>query len=161
MGSMGSDADHKRFAYLHCLLGPPSADDEEQSRSGPSAGVPPRLREVYVAVLCKVGPASVIPSLRYLPADFLEWDDALQTCEDEGMFDAVVWGLDWRGSPKAALNKVATFGKRLSAVVGEIVARGVPAGAGQQLRQNVERLGGGWGEGVGSFVQGSGKKERG
>src|SRR5258708_18142786 len=137
MGSMGSDADHKRFAYLHCLLGPPSADDEEQSRSGPSAGVPPRLRQVYVALLCKVDPASVIPSLRYLPADFLEWDDALQTCEDEGMFDAVVWGLDWRGSPKAALNKVATFGKRLSAGVWGDVALGGPAGSERPLHQQL------------------------
>jgi vacuolar protein sorting-associated protein 8 len=140
MESMGSDADHKRFAYLRCLLGPPSTDDEEQSRSGPSAGVPPRLRQTYVSLLCKVDPGNVIPSLRYLPADFFEWDDALRTCEDEGVFDAVVWGLDWRGSPKAALNKVATFGKRLSAVVGEIVAQGVPAGSEQQLQQHVENL---------------------
>ena len=140
MESMRSDADHNRFVYLRCLLGPPSADDEEQSRSVPSAGVSPRLRQTYVALLCKVDPGSVIPSLRYLPTDFLEWDDALRTCEDEGVFDAVVWGLDWRGSPKAALNKVATFGKRLSAVVGEIVARGVPAGSEQQLQQHVENL---------------------
>ena len=140
MESMGSDADHKRFAYLRCLLGPPSADDEEQSRSGPSAGVPPQLRQTYVALLCRVDPASVIPSLRYLPADFLEWDSALRTCEDEGVFDAVVWGLDWRGNPKAALNKVAAFGKRLSAVIGEIVARGVLAGSEQQLQQHVESL---------------------
>lgn len=140
MESMGSDADHKGFAYLRCLLGPPSTDDEEQSRSGPSAGVPPRLRQKYVALLCKVDPGSVIPSLRYLPADFLEWDDALRTCEDEGVFDAVVWGLDWRGSPKAALNKAAAFGKRLSAVIGEIVAQGIPAGSEQQLQQHVENL---------------------
>jgi hypothetical protein len=140
MESMGSDADHKRFAYLRCLLGPQSTDDEEQSRSGPSAGVPPRLRQTYVALLCKVDPGSVIPSLRYLPADFLEWDDALRTCEDEGVFDAVVWGLDWRDSPKAALDKVAAFGKRLSAVVGEIVAQGVLAGSEQQLQQHVESL---------------------
>ena len=141
MESMGSDADHKRFAYLRCLLGPPSSDDEEQSRSGPSGGVPPQLRQTYVALLCRVDPASVIPSLRYLPADFLlEWDDALRTCEDEGVFDAVVWGLDWRGNPKASLNKVSVFGKRLSAVVGEIVARGVPVGSEQQLQQHVESL---------------------
>lgn len=140
MESMGSDADHKRFAYLHCLLGPPSADDEERSRSGPSAGVPPRLRQTYVALLCKVDPVSVISSLKYLPVDFLDWDDALRTCEDEGVLDAVVWGLDWRGSPKASLNKVATFGKRLSAAVGEIVARGVPAESEQQLQQHVESL---------------------
>jgi hypothetical protein len=140
MESMGSDVDHKRFAYLRCLLGPPSEDDEEQSRSGPSAGVPPRLRQIYVELLCTVDPASVIPSLRYLPADFLEWDDALRTCEDEGVFDAVVWGLDWRGSPKAALKKVAVFGKRLSAAVGEIVARGIPAESEQQLQRLVESL---------------------
>ena len=140
MESMGSDADHKRFAYLRSLLGPPTTDDEEQSESGPSAGVPPRLRHTYVALLCKVDPASVIPSLRYLPADFLEWDDALRTCEDEGVFDAVVWGLDWRGSPKAALNKVASFGKRLSAAVGEIVARGAPVESELLLQQHVDDL---------------------
>ena len=140
MESMGSDADHKRFAYLRSLLGPPTTDDEEQSESGPSAGVPPRLRQTYVALLCKVDPASVIPSLRYLPADFLEWGDALRTCEDEGVFDAVVWGLDWRGSPKAALNKVASFGKRLSAAVGEIVARGAPVESELLLQQHVDDL---------------------
>ena len=140
MESMGSDADHKRFAYLRSLLGPPTTDDEEQSESGPSAGVPPRLCQTYVALLCKVDPASVIPSLRYLPADFLEWDDALRTCEDEGVFDAVVWGLDWRGSPKAALNKVASFGKRLSAAVGEIVARGAPVESELLLQQHVDDL---------------------
>ena len=140
MESMGSDADHKRFAYLHCLLGPPSADDEEQSRSGPSAAVPPRLRQTYVALLCKVDPASVIPSLRYLPVDILDWDDALRTCEDEGVLDAVVWGLDWRGSPKASLKKVAAFGKRLSAAVGGIVAQGVPVETELLLQQHVESL---------------------
>ena len=57
MESMGSDADHKRFAYLRSLLGPPTTDDEEQSESGPLAGVPPRLRQTYVALLCKVDPA--------------------------------------------------------------------------------------------------------
>ena len=140
MESMGSDPDHKRFAYLRSLLGPPTTDDEEQSESGPSAGVPPRLRQTYVGLLCKMDPASVIPSLRYLPAEFLEWDDTLRTCEDEGVFDAVVWGLDWRGSPKAALNKVASIGKRLSAAVGEIVAVGAPVESELLLLQHVESL---------------------
>ena len=35
----------------------------------------------------------------------------------EGVFDAVVWGLDWRGSPKVVLNKVASFGKCLSVAI--------------------------------------------
>jgi len=147
--SIGPDDDLKRFAYLRCLLGPPSADEEqeqeqEQPRSGPSAEVPPRLRQMYVALLCRVDPAGVIPSLRYLPAgdDFLRWDDALRTCEDEGVLDAVVWALDWRGDPKAALEKVRAFGTRLSATVGGLVARDAAEGseAEEPLRRHVESL---------------------
>ncbi|KAI0293200.1 Golgi CORVET complex core vacuolar protein 8-domain-containing protein [Russula brevipes] len=134
--SMELDADHRRFDYLHSLIGPPSMDDE-QARSGPSAGVPPRLRQIYVALLCRVEPAGVIPSLRYLPAEFLEWDEALRTCEDEGVFDAVVWAHDWRGSPKAALEKVRSFGARLSATVGGLVAQGAAALCKQE--QDLER----------------------
>jgi hypothetical protein len=137
---MELDADHRRFDYLHSLIGPPSVDDE-QARSGPSAGVPPRLRQIYVALLCRVEPASVIPSLRYLPAEFLEWDEALRTCEDEGVFDAVVWAHDWRGSPKAALEKVRSFGTRLSATVGGLVAQGAAVCKQEQdLERHLESL---------------------
>ena len=148
--SIGPGDDLKRFAYLRCLLGPPSADDEEQGqeqerlRSGPSAAVPPRLRQMYVALLCRVDPAGVIPSLRYLPPgddDFLQWDDALRTCEEEGVLDAVVWALDWRGDPKAALGKVGAFGTRLSATIGGLVARDDAAeGSEEQLRHLVGSL---------------------
>ncbi|KAH9988437.1 Golgi CORVET complex core vacuolar protein 8-domain-containing protein [Russula compacta] len=147
MMASSDDADHKCFAYLRCLLGPPSEEDEPeqqpqqyQARSGPgpSAGVSPRLRQLYVALLCKVDPASVIPSLRYLPPDFLEWDDALRTCEDEGVFDAVVWALDWRGSPMGALKKVGAFGTRLSATIGGLVAQGAAA-ATQASEQHLQR----------------------
>ena len=140
--SIGPDDDLRRFAYLRCLLGPPSADEEQAPRSGPSAEVSPRLRQMYVALLCKVDPAGVIPSLRYLPPDddFLKWDEALRTCEDEGVLDAVVWALDWRGDPKAALDKVRTFGTRLSATIGELVARDAAEGSERQLRQQVESL---------------------
>ena len=142
MTRSSDDADHKCFAYLRCLLGPPSEEDEPEpqphqrqhqgrarSGPGPSAGVSPRLRQLYVALLCKVDPASVIPSLRYLPPDFLEWDDALRTCEDEGVFDAVVWALNWRGSPAAALKKVGAFGTRLSSTIGGLVAQGAAVAA--------------------------------
>jgi hypothetical protein len=148
--SIGPGDDLKRFAYLRCLFGPPSADDEEQGqeqeqpRSGPSGAVPPRLRQMYVALLCRVDPAGVIPSLRYLPPgddDFLQWDDALRTCEEEGVLDAVVWALDWRGDPQAALGKVGAFGTRLSATIGGLVARDDAAeGSEEQLRHLVGSL---------------------
>jgi vacuolar protein sorting-associated protein 8 len=138
--SMESDADHRRFAYLRCLLGPPSPDDEHPAtRSGPSATVPPRLRTVYIALLCKIDPAGAIPSLQYLPAEFLEWDDALRICEEHEVFDAVVWALNWIGKSKAALGKVEAFGRRLSATVGGLLAQGAAASA-QQLQRHLENL---------------------
>jgi len=95
--SLGPGDDLKCSAYLRSLLGPPSAG-EEQPRSGPSVEVPPRLRQMDVALLCKDDPTGVIPSLRYLSLgdDLLQWDDALRTCELEGVLNAVVWALDWQ-----------------------------------------------------------------
>ena len=121
---MISNTDHERFAYLRCLLGPPSLDDEQQQArpGGPSTGVPPRLRRMYIELLCKIEPTNAIPSLQYLPADYLEWDEALRTCEEQEVFDAVVWALNWRGDPKTALQKAEAFGTRLSANVGSLVA---------------------------------------
>ncbi|KAI0301028.1 Golgi CORVET complex core vacuolar protein 8-domain-containing protein [Multifurca ochricompacta] len=136
--SMGSDADHERFTYLHCLLGP-SSRDEEHPLSGPSLGVPPQLRKMYVGLLCKIDPAGVIPSLEYLGAEFLDWEDALRTCEEHEVFDAVVWALNWRGNPGAALKKFETFGSRLSATIGWLVAQGASLSE-QQLQQHVENL---------------------
>ena len=137
-----NNTDHERFAYLRCLLSPPSLDDEQPRPPGPSTGVTPRLRRMYVELLCKIEPTSVIPSLQYLPVEFLEWDEALRTCEDQEVFDAVVWALNWRGNPEAALQKAESFGTRLSANVGWLVAQGTATSSSkrQELQQHVENL---------------------
>ena len=47
-------------------------------------------------------PVSEVP----LPGeDLLQWDDALRTCEDEGVLDAVVWALDWQAILKPRLER--------------------------------------------------------
>ena len=137
---MVSNTDHERFAYLRCLLGPPSLDDEQQQArpGGPSTGVPPRLRRMYIELLCKIEPTNAIPSLQYLPADYLEWDEALRTCEEQEVFDAVVWALNWRGDPKTALQKAEAFGTRLSANVGSLVAS--PERREELVQERVESL---------------------
>ena len=140
MDLMVSNTDHERFAYLRCLLGPPSLDDEQhaQARPGPSTGVPPRLRRMYIELLCKIEPTNAIPSLQYLPADYLEWDEALRTCEEQEVFDAVVWALNWRGDPKTALQKAEAFGTRLSANIGLLVASASESR--EELQERVESL---------------------
>jgi hypothetical protein len=143
MDLIESNTDHERFAYLRCLLGPPSLDDEQlQSRPGPFTGVPPRLRRMYIELLCKIEPTNAISSLQYLPPDYLDWDEALQTCEEQEVFDAVIWALNWRGDPKAALQKAETFGTRLSATIGLLVAQGasVEEEEVEELQQHVESL---------------------
>ncbi|KAA1473911.1 hypothetical protein DENSPDRAFT_780906 [Dentipellis sp. KUC8613] len=121
--TLGADADHKQFAYLHHLLGPSATDDEDDSmpapkRLAPSEHVPRPLRQLYIFLQCRMDPSGVIPALKYLPPDFLDWDEALQTCETREVFDAVVWALDWRGNPTAALAKLEAFDKKLTAQIG-------------------------------------------
>ncbi|KAI0245855.1 hypothetical protein BJV78DRAFT_1287056 [Lactifluus subvellereus] len=67
-------------------------------------------------------------------------DDALRTCEEHEVFDAVVWAIDWRGDAGAALEKVEVFGARLSAAVGGLLARSDAACGGQQPQRHLESL---------------------
>ena len=62
---------------------------------------------MYVALLCKVDPTGVTPSLRYfsLADDFLQWDDALRTCEVEEVLDVVIWALNWQAILKPRLRR--------------------------------------------------------
>ncbi|KAH9054311.1 Golgi CORVET complex core vacuolar protein 8-domain-containing protein [Lactarius vividus] len=123
-----SNTDHERFAYLRCLLGPPSLDDEQQHRPGPSTGVPPRLRRMYVELLCKIEPTSAIPSLQYLPAEFLE-----------GVRRGRL-GAQLEGRPQSR----APEGRGIRhALVGELWASSSRKGAAssrQELQQHVESL---------------------
>lgn len=123
------DDDEKRFAYLHYLLGPPSAIDEVSDwdpppprRTAPSLHLPPELRELYTTLHCKMNPSQVIDALQYLPSDFLDTSKIIQICEDYSVFDAVVWILDRDGDIVAALSKAETFDKSLSTRLAETLA---------------------------------------
>ncbi|EIN11934.1 hypothetical protein PUNSTDRAFT_62414 [Punctularia strigosozonata HHB-11173 SS5] len=110
------DTDEGKFVYLQYLLGPPPADDDmrEHSRPGPpTTKLSKELCSLYVELQCRLHPTDTIAALAYLPEDFLDWTETLWTCEDNDVFDAVVWGYDRQGQPDVALNKAAEFDKRL------------------------------------------------
>ncbi|KAI0058100.1 hypothetical protein BV25DRAFT_1811403 [Artomyces pyxidatus] len=144
--SMTWDVEHMRFAYLHCLLGPAPPDDEYSTSTkragGPSTLIPMALRQLYVSLQCQIDPTGVIPVLKSLPPDFIDWDLALRTCEEREVLDAVVWALNWKGDPAAALSKVAAFNKRLSATIGQEIASNAksPGQQAPELQQSLSRL---------------------
>ncbi|THH10658.1 hypothetical protein EW145_g1176 [Phellinidium pouzarii] len=119
------DAYHKRYAYLRCLLGPPASDEDSLGylkRSSPSMSVDPRLRKLYLKLLCRLEPANTISGISYLPRDSLEVNEIATICEDAEVYEAVVWLLN-EESAIAALSKLETFNHKLVAELGEVLIR--------------------------------------
>lgn len=91
----------REFAYLRCLLEPePPREFTETIRD-------PALERRYVALLCRHDPHHVIEYLASKPQDLVADEDLLRICDAEGSYDALVWAIDKRGDPKAALTKAA------------------------------------------------------
>lgn len=118
MQSFDENADHHRLLYLRRLLGPPQREDSDENTgplgSRPSSKLPSRLRQLYVSLQCRYHPEQVIEALKYLPPDFLDWEQVQQTCETNEVYHAVVWATNWRGDPQGALRKAETYQKRLT-----------------------------------------------
>ncbi|KAF7361851.1 Lateendosome to vacuole transport-family protein [Mycena venus] len=101
LNGLGDDGDRDRYVYLRHLL-------------GPSLKPPPSLRQLFISLQCRYHPHDVVNILRFFPSDLLDWPDVIQTCESKEVYDAVVWALNYRGSPRDALAKAETFEKRLT-----------------------------------------------
>ncbi|PCH36074.1 hypothetical protein WOLCODRAFT_140212 [Wolfiporia cocos MD-104 SS10] len=119
-----NDAD--RFLYFRYLLGPPLGEDDGTVPSrvgGPSPHVPPSLRRMYVADLCRFEPTKVISSLRYLSAEFVDAAEVARICEENGAYDAVIWTLNRQGDAVAALSKAEIFERELCNDLAEELVR--------------------------------------
>ncbi|KAF5386226.1 hypothetical protein D9615_002235 [Tricholomella constricta] len=107
--------DHQRFLYLRRLLGPSEQDEDGEQlpslRTGPSLKLPGHLRQLYISLQCQYHPEDVIAALKYLPAELLDWNQVLVTCEAHKVYHAVVWGTNWRGDPQGALRKAEAYQK--------------------------------------------------
>ncbi|KAI8993990.1 Golgi CORVET complex core vacuolar protein 8-domain-containing protein [Trametes punicea] len=113
--ALGPGADHERFCYLQGRYPLPR-------KPGPSPHVPPALRQGYIAMLCRFEPSGVIPALRSLPRQYLDDREAARICEENEVFDAVVWLVDREGDPLAALSKAESFDRRLSMRIADALA---------------------------------------
>ncbi|KAH8119151.1 lateendosome to vacuole transport-family protein [Phellopilus nigrolimitatus] len=125
------DAVHKHYAYLRCLLGPPSSSEDSQSSStqcGSSTSVEPYLRKLYLNLLCQLEPASTIAGIKYLPREALDVNEVVDVCEEAKVYDAVVWLLN-QNSAVASLSKFESFSHELTAELGEELLKSEEADA--------------------------------
>ncbi|KAG5650521.1 hypothetical protein H0H81_011939 [Sphagnurus paluster] len=110
--------DSERFLYLRWLLGPPEQDDEDEKRplatGRPSPKLPGHLRQLYISLQCQYHAEDIIKSLKYLPKEFVDWDEAIVTFEEHQVYHAVVWAINWRGDPRGALQKAELYQKTLT-----------------------------------------------
>jgi vacuolar protein sorting-associated protein 8 len=115
-------ADHSlrdRFLYLRTLLATAGTSDENRrwigsSRVGPSTNVPESLRVEYLKLLCDIEPEEVVIELQHLPSGFLDRTTAARICEEQGLYDAVIWCTNDNGDPAGALKKATEFVEQFS-----------------------------------------------
>ncbi|KAF7321372.1 Lateendosome to vacuole transport-family protein [Mycena kentingensis (nom. inval.)] len=107
LDSFGEQGDQQRFVYLRHLLGPSSS-------TGPSLNPPESLRRQYIALECRYHPRQVTKVLQNFPPQVLNLSDAIQICEENNVYEAVVWAVDHRGEPREALAKAETYEKQLT-----------------------------------------------
>ncbi|KAK7687017.1 hypothetical protein QCA50_009516 [Cerrena zonata] len=109
---------HDRLLYLQSLLGSPQKLEEEfgdiPRKDGPSTHLPAEHMQDYISLLCEHDQPSVIRELKYLPADRLNWAQVEQTCENNQAYDAVIWSLNHRDEPSAALSKAEEYLQRIT-----------------------------------------------
>ncbi|OJT15290.1 Vacuolar protein sorting-associated protein 8 -like protein [Trametes pubescens] len=125
--ALGPNAEHERFLYLRYLLHPDRRKAAEDDialprKSVASPNVPPWLRQAYVSLHCRFEPSDIIPALRELPHGYLDGQEAARTCEENEVFDAVVWLVNHEGDPQNALSKAESFDKRLSTRIADALA---------------------------------------
>lgn len=117
--------DSTRYDYLRALLAPPLNDEDHviSYTNEPSKHLPPNLRHIFFSLQCRFHPNNVITTLQYIPRDALDMADIMETCEDNQVFDAVVWATNWQGNPQGALAKAEEFQNRLSRQLLDNLAR--------------------------------------
>lgn len=111
---IGEDAPHKQFAYLRALIEPGLANQEQsvplRSRSH-NLGESERQR--YIHLVCQYDRTGVIRALSTLPSTS-DWPRLERTCEESGVWNAVLWSLDARGDPAEAFVKLKDFHSKMA-----------------------------------------------
>lgn len=143
---LGDNADHKKFIYLRQLLGLPSPEEvdypTQMDEIRPSRSISPSLRQLFISLQCRFYPKELVNVLKVLPEDLLDWSEVVESCESNDAYDAVVWTLNNRGDPTAALAKAEQFEKKLTVSIVDILTdrSSVTSETLVRIQQQVESL---------------------
>ncbi|EKM54684.1 uncharacterized protein PHACADRAFT_96976 [Phanerochaete carnosa HHB-10118-sp] len=116
-----------RFLYLRSLLATSAQDSFQElgfTRVEPSPNTLPSLRNEYLRLLCEVEPGYVVSELHHLPPNFIDRKEAARICEEQGLYDAVIWCMNDAGDAKGALHKADQFVEKLSDTLVELLKAG-------------------------------------
>ena len=116
LGILGdAKEDIKRLTYLRTLLAPIPRGDSAITQSAPSSfSATPGFWHMYIDLQSRFQPQETVAILELLPLDCLDWDDIIQSCELNQVYDAVIWAYDARDEPQKALDKAVEYQRDLS-----------------------------------------------
>ncbi|EIW83322.1 hypothetical protein CONPUDRAFT_121838 [Coniophora puteana RWD-64-598 SS2] len=116
----------QKYTYLHRLLQPYLGEDgastsspNSQASEGIRHPISEPLREVFLSLTCHVRPGSVIDTLQNSAPPLLDFPAALRICEENSVYDAVVWLENRMGRPREAIAKVVSFEQDVIAQMAE------------------------------------------
>jgi len=106
-----SSSPHKQYGYLRCLLEPSRTDEEEEigplpPRTAPSPLLDAPSRHLYISLLSRHDPSSIVRLLEGSPKEFFDLTKVVDICEELGPPEAVVWALNRQGHTRSAFAKV-------------------------------------------------------
>jgi len=110
LGDAGEDV--KRLTYLQALV--PHGDSAITQSAPFSFSTTPGLWHMYIDLQSRFEPSRIVAVLESLPHDCLDWDDMIQVCEDNQVYDAVIWAYNARNEPQKALDKAVEYQRDLS-----------------------------------------------
>jgi len=109
LGTPAMADDRDQFIYLNYLV----HGSEYPPTVKPSSHISSQLRHRFIRLQCRFAPSGIIDVLKHLQ-DGIDWPTVLSICEEAGAYDAVIWGMNYRGKPREALSKAEAFEKQLT-----------------------------------------------
>ncbi|TFK21979.1 lateendosome to vacuole transport-family protein [Coprinopsis marcescibilis] len=108
-------ADEAQFLYLkHLFIG--SNDDEDVivlTRKTTPADLPQSMLKSFIELQTRLHPEDAVDVLKCLDDAITDWTEIMEICESNNAWNTVVWAMDWKGEPQAALKKSGQFYKQL------------------------------------------------
>ncbi|TEB37657.1 lateendosome to vacuole transport-family protein [Coprinellus micaceus] len=120
------DPDRASYEYLRQLFIPPHDDEDTviPHKASTAADRPSTMRDEFVDLQSRLHPKDLVQVLQAMDRDSLQWPKVIDICERNEAWHTVVWALNYRHQPQAALKKAESYYKQLTRRVIELFDQG-------------------------------------